>query len=40
MSAIGWFMLVTMGHLLLIVPDILGIASAAGAAYHWRPSMA
>jgi TM2 domain-containing membrane protein YozV len=44
MSAIGWFMLVTMGYLLLIVPGILlhilCVASAAGSAHHWRPSMA
>lgn len=44
LSAIGWFMLVTMGYLLLIVPGvllhILCVAAAAGAAHHWRPSMA
>lgn len=44
LSAIGWFILVTMGYLLLIVPGVLlhvlCVASAAGAAYHWRPSMA
>jgi TM2 domain-containing membrane protein YozV len=44
LSGIAWFALVTMGYLLLIVPGvmlhILCIASAAGAAHHWRPSMA
>jgi TM2 domain-containing membrane protein YozV len=44
LSAIGWFVLVTMGYLLLIVPGVvlhvLCVASAAGAAYHWRPTMA
>jgi len=44
LSGIAWFALVTMGYLLLIVPGvllhILCVASAAGAAYHWRPSMA
>jgi TM2 domain-containing membrane protein YozV len=44
LSAITWFALVTMGYLLLIVPGIvlhiLCIASAAGSAHHWRPSMA
>jgi len=43
-SGIAWFALVTMGYLLLVVPGvllhILCVASAAGAAYHWRPSMA
>lgn len=43
-SGITWFALVTMGYLLLIVPGvllhILCVASAAGAAYHWRPSIA
>ncbi|NVB85153.1 MAG: hypothetical protein HOV81_42700 [Kofleriaceae bacterium] len=44
LSAIAWFMLVSMGYLLLIVPGvllhILCIAAAAGAAHQWRPSMA
>jgi hypothetical protein len=44
LSGIAWFVLVTMGYLLLIVPGIvlhvLCVASAAGAAHHWRPSMA
>lgn len=44
LSGVVWFVLVTMGYLLLIVPGlvlhILCIASAAGAAHHWRPSMA
>jgi TM2 domain-containing membrane protein YozV len=44
LSAIAWFVLVTMGYMLLIVPGVLlhvlCIASAAGAAYQWRPSMA
>jgi TM2 domain-containing membrane protein YozV len=44
LSGVAWFALVTMGYLLLIVPGvllhILCVASAAGAAYHWRPSMA
>ena len=44
LSAIAWFMAVTMGYLLLIVPGLLlhviCIASAASAAHQWRPSMA
>jgi hypothetical protein len=44
MSGIAWFALVTMGYLLLIIPGvllhILCVASAAGAAHQWRPSMA
>lgn len=44
LSAIAWFLLVTMGYLLLIVPGILlhvlCVAAAAGAAHQWRPSMA
>ena len=44
LSGIAWFALVTMGYLLLIVPGILlhilCIGAAAGAAHHWRPSMA
>jgi TM2 domain-containing membrane protein YozV len=44
LSAIAWFMLVTMGYLLLIVPGVLlhvlCVASAASAAHQWRPSMA
>jgi hypothetical protein len=44
LSGIAWFALVTVGYLLLIVPGvvlhILCIASAAGAAHQWRPSMA
>lgn len=44
LSAVSWFALVTMGYLLLIVPGvllhILCVASAAGAANQWRPSMA
>lgn len=44
LSGIAWFALVTMGYLLLIVPGvllhILCVASAAGAAHQWRPSMA
>lgn len=44
LSGVAWFVLVTMGYLLLIVPGvvlhILCIASAAGAAHHWRPTMA
>ncbi len=44
LAGITWFALVTMGYLLLIVPGvllhILCVAAAAGAAYHWRPSLA
>ena len=44
LSGVAWFALVTMGYLLLILPGvmlhILCVASAAGAAHHWRPSMA
>jgi TM2 domain-containing membrane protein YozV len=44
LSGVAWFALVTMGYLLLIVPGvllhILCVASAAGAAHNWRPSMA
>ena len=44
LTAVAWFMLVSMGYLLLVVPGvllhILCIASAAGAAQQWRPSMA
>jgi hypothetical protein len=44
LSGVAWFALVTMGYLLLIVPGvvlhILCVASAAGAANSWRPSMA
>jgi TM2 domain-containing membrane protein YozV len=44
LSGVAWFVLVTMGYLLLIVPGVLlhifCVASAAGAAHHWRPSMA
>jgi hypothetical protein len=44
LSGIAWFVLVTMGYLLLIVPGVLlhifCVASAAGAAHSWRPSMA
>jgi hypothetical protein len=44
LSAIAWFMLVTLGYLLLIVPGVLlhvlCVASAASAAHRWRPSMA
>jgi len=44
MSAIAWFVLVSMGYLLLIVPGVmlhaLCVASAASAAHRWRPSMA
>jgi TM2 domain-containing membrane protein YozV len=44
LSAIAWFMVVSMGYLLLVVPGvllhILCIAAAAGAAHQWRPSMA
>ena len=44
LSAVSWFVLVSMGYLLLIVPGlllhILCVASAAGAANQWRPSMA
>jgi TM2 domain-containing membrane protein YozV len=44
LSGVAWFVLVTMGYLLLVVPGvllhILCVASAAGAAHHWRPSMA
>jgi hypothetical protein len=44
LTAIAWFMLVSMGYLLLIVPGVLlhvlCVASAASAAHHWRPSMA
>lgn len=43
-SAVTWFVLVTIGYLLLVVPGILlhvlCIASAASAAHHWRPTMA
>ena len=44
LSAIAWFMLVSMGYLLLIVPGILlhvlCVAAAASTAQRWRPSMA
>jgi hypothetical protein len=44
LSAIAWFMLVSMGYLLLIVPGILlhvlCVAAAASSAHRWRPSMA
>lgn len=44
LSAIAWFVLVSMGYLLLIVPGVLlhvlCVASAASAAHRWRPSMA
>ena len=44
LSAVAWFCVVTMGYLLLVVPGvllhILCIASAAGSAHRWRPSMA
>ena len=44
LSGVAWFVLVTMGYLLLVIPGvmlhILCVASAAGAAHHWRPSMA
>ena len=44
LSAIMWFMVVTIGYLLLIVPGVLlhvlCVASAASAAHRWRPSMA
>lgn len=44
LSGLVWFMVVTMGYLLLIVPGvllhILCIASAASAAHQWRSSMA
>lgn len=44
LSAIMWFVLVTMGYLLFIVPGVLlhvlCVASAAGSAHRWRPSMA
>jgi hypothetical protein len=43
-SALAWFVIVTMGYLLLVVPGIilhvLCVAAAAGAAHHWRASMA
>jgi TM2 domain-containing membrane protein YozV len=43
-AAIGWFALVSLGYLMLIVPGIilhvLCIASAASTAHHWRPSWA
>jgi hypothetical protein len=43
-SAVTWFVIVTIGYLLLIVPGILlhilCVASAASAAHQWRPSMA
>jgi TM2 domain-containing membrane protein YozV len=44
LSGVAWFVLVTMGYLLLIVPGvvlhILCVASAASAAHTWRASMA
>ena len=44
LAGVGWFALVTMGYLLLVIPGvvlhILCIASAAAAANQWRPSMA
>jgi hypothetical protein len=44
LSGVVWFALVTMGYLLLVIPGvmlhILCVASAAGAANSWRPSMA
>jgi TM2 domain-containing membrane protein YozV len=44
MSAIAWFVLVTMGYLLLIVPGVvlhvLCVAAAASTAHRWRPTMA
>lgn len=43
-SAVTWFVLVTIGYLLLIVPGILlhilCIASAASSAHNWRPTTA
>ncbi len=44
LSGVAWFAAVTIGYMLLIVPGvilhILCVASAAGAAYRWQPSMA
>ena len=44
LNALAWFILVTMGYLLLIVPGVLlhvlCVASAASSAHRWRPSMA
>jgi len=44
LNAILWFVLVTLGYMLLIVPGVLlhvlCIASAASSAHRWRPSMA
>jgi len=44
LTAVAWFVLVTMGYMLLVIPGvllhILCVASAAGAAHQWRPSMA
>lgn len=44
LSGLAWFVLVTMGYMLLIIPGVLlhimCIAAAASAANQWRPSMA
>ena len=44
LAGVGWFALVTLGYVLLVIPGlvlhILCIASAAAAANQWRPSMA
>jgi hypothetical protein len=44
LSAVGWFVVVSLGYLMLIVPGIvlhvLCIASAAGAAHQARPTTA
>ncbi len=44
LSGLSWFVLVTMGYMLLIIPGVLlhimCIAAAASAANQWRPSMA
>jgi TM2 domain-containing membrane protein YozV len=44
LSGLSWFVLVTMGYMLLIIPGVLlhiiCVAAAASAANQWRPSMA
>jgi TM2 domain-containing membrane protein YozV len=44
LSGLTWFVLVTMGYMLLIIPGVLlhvlCVAAAASAANQWRPSMA
>ena len=43
LSGIAWFVLVSIGYMLFIVPGVLlhflCVASAAGTAHRWRPSL-